>query len=76
MESRLAVTIIEGAIAAAKAEVGIAASRRNSARVDLGSDALVRVLSPRCKSSIVRVRKIINPSARAVTNFLVGERRR
>ena len=81
VESRLAVTINEGAIAGAKAGLGIVASSLNSARAELESGALVRVLSDWDFGSmevnaLFVSGKTMKPAARAFTDFLVGELRR
>ncbi|MBP1888299.1 LysR family transcriptional regulator [Sinorhizobium mexicanum] len=81
VESQLSVTINEGAIAGAKAGLGIAALSLNSVRAELESGALVRILSDwdfgSMEVNAVFVSgKTIKPAARAFTDFLVGELRR
>lgn len=81
VQSQLAVTIIEGAIAGAKAGLGIIASSLLSAKAELESGALVRVLSDWDFGSmevnaLFVTGKIIKPAARAFTDFLIGELRR
>jgi DNA-binding transcriptional LysR family regulator len=81
VQSQLAVTIIEGAIAGAKAGLGIIASSLLSAKAELESGALVRVL-PDWDFGSMEVNalfvtgKMIKPAARAFTDFLIGELRR
>ncbi|QLL64239.1 LysR family transcriptional regulator (plasmid) [Sinorhizobium mexicanum] len=81
VESQLSMTVNEGAITGAKAGLGIAASSLSSARAELESGALVRILPDwDCGSMEVNAvfvsGKIIKPAARAFTDFLVGELRR
>ena len=81
VQSQLAVTITEGAIVGAKAGLGIVASSLISAKAELESGALVRILSDWDFGS-VEVNalfvsgKTIKPAARAFTDFLIGELRR
>ncbi|MGY3618217.1 LysR family transcriptional regulator [Bradyrhizobium sp. USDA 10063] len=81
VQSQLAVTITEGAIAAAKAGLGIVASSLISAKAELESGALVRILSEWDFGSmevnaLFVSGKTIKPAARAFTDFLVTELRR
>ncbi|MCA6110897.1 LysR family transcriptional regulator [Bradyrhizobium cenepequi] len=81
VQSQLAVTITEGAIAAAKAGLGIVASSLISAKAELESGALVRILSEWDFGSmevnaLFVSGKTIKPAARAFTDFLVAELRR
>ncbi|GLQ56136.1 LysR family transcriptional regulator [Devosia nitrariae] len=81
VKSQLTVTINEGAIAAAKTGMGIVATAFNSARAELESGALVRVLSDWDFGSmevnaLFVSGKAIKPAARAFTDFLVEEFRR
>ena len=80
MESQLAVRITEGAIAGAKAGLGIVASSLNSARAELESGAPVRILSdwdfgPLEVNALFVSGKTIK-LATAFTDFLIGELRR
>jgi DNA-binding transcriptional LysR family regulator len=81
VHSQLAVTITEAAIAAAKAGLGIVASSLISAKAELESGALVRILSDWDFGSmevnaLFVSGKTIKPAARAFMDFLVGELRR
>lgn len=81
VQSQSAVTITEGAIAGAKAGLGIVASSLISAKAELESGALVRILSDWDFGSmevnaLFVSGKIIKPAARAFTDFLIGELRR
>jgi DNA-binding transcriptional LysR family regulator len=81
VEGQLAVTINEGAIAAAKAGLGIVASSLSSAKAELESGALVRILSDWDFGSmelnaLFVSGKTTKPAARAFTDFLIGELRR
>jgi DNA-binding transcriptional LysR family regulator len=81
VQSQLTVTITEGAIAGAKAGLGIAASSLISAKAELESGALVRILSDWNFGSmevnaLFVSGKTIKPAARAFTDFLIGELRR
>jgi DNA-binding transcriptional LysR family regulator len=81
VQSQLAVTITEGAIAGAKAGLSIVASSLISAKAELESGALVRILSDWDFGSmevnaLFVIGKTIKPAARALTDFLVGELRR
>jgi DNA-binding transcriptional LysR family regulator len=81
VHSQLAVTITEGAIAGAKAGLGIAASSLISAEAELESGALVRILSDWDFGSmevhaLFVSGKTIKPAARAFMDFLVRELRR
>ncbi|NGO55920.1 LysR family transcriptional regulator [Allomesorhizobium camelthorni] len=81
VESQLAVTINEGAIAGAKAGLGIVATSLNSARAELDSGALVRILSDWDFGSmevnaLFVSGKTVKPAARAFTDFLAREFRR
>lgn len=81
LKSQLTVTINEGAIAAAKAGLGIVAAALNSVRAELDSGALVRVLSDWDFGSmevnaLFVSGKAIKPAARAFTDFLIEEFRR
>lgn len=81
VQSSLSVTITEGAIAGAKAGMGIVASSLISAKAELESGALVRILSDWDFGSmevnaLFVSGKTIKPAARAFTDFLVGELRR
>ena len=76
VKSQLAVTINEGAFAAAEAGMGIVATAFNSARAELESATLVRVLSDWDFGSmevnaLFLSGKIIKPAARAFTEFLL-----
>jgi DNA-binding transcriptional LysR family regulator len=78
VQSRSAVTVTEGAIAGAKAGLGIVASSLISAKAELESGALVRVLSDWDFGSmevnaLFVSGKTIKPAARAFTDFLIGE---
>lgn len=81
VESQLAVTINEGAIASAKAGLGIVAASLNSARAELENGTLTRIL-PDWDFGSMEVNalfvsgKTIKPAARAFTDFLVAELRR
>lgn len=81
VKSQLTVTINEGAIAGAKAGLGIVAVALNSARAELESGTLVRVL-PDWDFGSMEVNalfvsgKTIKPAARAFTDFLIDEFRR
>lgn len=81
VKSQLTVTINEGAIAGAKAGLGIVAVALNSARAELDSGTLVRVL-PDWDFGSMEVNalfvsgKTIKPAARAFTDFLIDEFRR
>jgi DNA-binding transcriptional LysR family regulator len=80
VKSQLTVTINEGAIAAAEAGMGIVATAFNSARAELESGTLVRVLSDWDFGSmevnaLFLSGKIIKPAARAFTEFLIEELR-
>ena len=80
VDSQLAVTINEGAVASAVAGLGIAASSLNSAKAEFDSGQLVRVL-PDWDFGSMEVNalfasgKAIKPAARAFADFLVGELR-
>jgi DNA-binding transcriptional LysR family regulator len=80
VDSRLAITINEGATASAVAGLGIAASSENSARAELEAGELVRVL-PDWDFGSMEVNalfvsgKTIMPAARAFTDFLLRELR-
>lgn len=81
VQSQLAVTITEGAIAGAKAGLGIVASSLISAKAELESGTLVRILSDWDFGSmevnaLFVAGKIIKPAARAFTDFIIGELRR
>ncbi len=81
VESRLAVTITEGAITGAKAGLGIVSSSLHSVKAELESGALVRILSDWDFGSmevnaLFVSGKTIKPAARAFTDFLVAELRR
>jgi DNA-binding transcriptional LysR family regulator len=80
VKSQLTVSINEGAIAAAEAGMGIVATALNSARAELESGALVRVLSDWDFGSmevnaLFVSGKAIKPAARAFTDFLIEELR-
>jgi DNA-binding transcriptional LysR family regulator len=81
VKSQLTVTINEGAIAGAKSGLGIVAAALNSARAELESGALIRVL-PDWDFGSMEVNalfvsgKTIKPAARAFTDFLIEECRR
>lgn len=81
VKSQLTVTINEGAIAGAKTGLGIVAAALNSARVELESGTLIRVL-PDWDFGSMEVNalfvsgKTIKPAARAFTDFLIAEFRR
>lgn len=80
VKSQLTVTINEGAIAAAKAGLGVVGTALNSARDELESGALVRVLSDWDFGSmevnaLFVSGKTIKPAARAFTDFLIEELR-
>jgi DNA-binding transcriptional LysR family regulator len=78
IESQLMVTINEGAIASAVVGLGIAASSLNSARAELDSGTLVRVL-PDWDFGSMEVNalfaggKTVKPAARAFADFLADE---
>jgi DNA-binding transcriptional LysR family regulator len=80
VDSRLTITINEGATASAVAGLGIAASSENSARAELEAGQLVRVLpdwdfgSMEVNALFVS-RKTIKPAARAFADFLLRELR-
>ncbi len=81
VNNHLAITMNEGAIASAVAGLGIAISSLNSARAELESGALVRILSDWDFGSmevnaLFVSGKTIKPAARAFTDFLVTELRR
>lgn len=81
VESQLALTVNEGAIASALAGLGIAASSETSARKELEAGHLVPVLGEWDFGSIEVSAlfvsgKTIKPAARAFTDFLIGELRR
>jgi DNA-binding transcriptional LysR family regulator len=81
VQSQLAVTIVEGAIAAAKAGLGIVASSLLGVKAELESGALVRVMSDWDFGSmevnaLFVTGKIIKPAARAFTDFIIAELRR
>jgi DNA-binding transcriptional LysR family regulator len=81
VQSQLAVTINEGAIAGAKVGLGIVASGLVSARAELDSGALVRILSDWDFGSmevnaLFVGGRTIKPAARAFTDYLIGELRR
>lgn len=78
VKSQLTVTINEGAIAAAKAGMGIVATALNSTRAEVESGALVRILSDWDFGSmeinaLFVSSKAVKPSARAFTDFLIEE---
>ncbi|WP_262271496.1 LysR family transcriptional regulator [Microvirga yunnanensis] len=80
VQSRLVVTIIEGAIASAKAGLGIVAVSLQSAKAELESGELIRILADWDFGSLevnalFVAGRIIKPAARAFTDFLVGELR-
>src|SRR5262249_28374506 len=81
VQSQLAVTIIEGAIAGAKAGLGMLAASLISAKAELESGTLVRIL-PDWDFGSMEINalfvagKIIKPAARAFTDFLIDELRR
>ena len=80
VDSQLAITINEGAMARAVAGLGIAASSENSAREELDAGKLVRML-PDWDFGSMEVNalfangKTIKPAARAFTDFLLRELR-
>jgi DNA-binding transcriptional LysR family regulator len=80
VDGQLAMNVNEGAMASAVAGLGIAASSEISARAELESGALVRVL-PDWDFASMEVNavfiggKIIKPAARAFTDFLLRELR-
>ena len=80
VDNQLAITIDEGATASAVAGLGIAASIENSARAELKTGKLVRVLpdwdfgSTEVNALFVSG-KTIKPAARAFTDFLLSELR-
>jgi DNA-binding transcriptional LysR family regulator len=81
VQNQLAVTITEGAIAAAKVGMGIAASSLLDASVELESGELIRVLSDWDFGSmevnaLYVSGKTIKPAARVFTDFLISELRR
>lgn len=79
VKGQLTVSMNEGAIAAAKAGLGIVAASLNSVKAELESGALVRILSDWDFGSLEVTAlfvKAIKPAARAFTDFLVEEFRR
>jgi DNA-binding transcriptional LysR family regulator len=78
VQSQLAMTIAEGAIAGAKAGLGIVPSDLVSAKAELDDGALVRIL---CDwdfglmevNALFAGGKTIKPAARAFTDYLIGE---
>lgn len=81
VRSQVAVTINEGAIAAAKVGLGIVATSLNIVAAELEPGALVRVLSDWALGSmevnaLFVSGRTIKPAARAFTDFLIGELRR
>jgi DNA-binding transcriptional LysR family regulator len=80
VQSQLVVTIIEGAIAGARAGLGIVAVSLQSAKAELESGELVRILADWDFGSmevnaLFAAGRIIKPAARAFTDFLIGELR-
>jgi DNA-binding transcriptional LysR family regulator len=80
VQSQLLVTILEGAIASAKAGLGIVALSLLSAKAELESGELVRILADWDFGSmevnaLFMAGKIVKPAARAFTDFLIGELR-
>ena len=81
VDSQLAISINEGAIASAVAGLGIAASSEKSALAEIETGELVRVL-PDWDFGSMEINalfvsgKTSKPAARAFTDFLVGELRR
>lgn len=78
VKSQLSISINEGAIEAAKAGLGIAATSRSSVKAELQSGALVRILSDwdfgsLDVSALFVSGKAIKPSARAFADFLLEE---
>jgi DNA-binding transcriptional LysR family regulator len=74
------VTILEGAIASAKAGLGIVALSLLSAKAELESGELVRILADWDFGSmevnaLFMAGRIVKPAARAFTDFLIGELR-
>ena len=74
------VTIVEGAIASAKAGLGIVAVSLQSAKAEVESGGLVRILADWDFGSmevnaLFVAGRIIKPAARAFTDFLIGELR-
>lgn len=78
VKSQLTVTLNEGAIAGGTAGLGIVAAGLNSAKAELESGALVRVLSDWDFGSmevhaLFVSGKTVKPAARAFTDFLIEE---
>jgi DNA-binding transcriptional LysR family regulator len=80
VQSQLVVTMMEGAIASAKAGLGIVAVSLQSAKAEVERGELVRILADWDFGSmevnaLFVAGRIIKPAARAFTDFLIGELR-
>jgi DNA-binding transcriptional LysR family regulator len=80
IDNQLDININEVAIASAVAGLGIASSTENSARAEIESGRLIRVLAdwdfgPMEVNALFVSGKTVKPAARAFTDFLLGELR-